>query len=149
VADPIWQEKSSFMAESMVAGTAITPEIRSWLMEKLRYPVLATVGSDGMPSQSVMWFDLDPDRDDVVLMNTLMGRLKEQQLRRDNRLSLCFEEGYDYVTLEGWAELDDSRDEALAQIKDLARRYDSNPEKFNGQERVKIVMHVERVIQHE
>jgi PPOX class probable F420-dependent enzyme len=137
------------MPETLVAGTAITPEIRDWLMDEPRYPVMATIGADGMPSQSVIWFDLDPEQDDVVLMNTLAGRVKDQHLRRDNRVSLCFEDGYDYVTLEGYAELFDDREVALEQIKALARRYDSDPEEFNGQERVKIVMHVERVIRHE
>jgi PPOX class probable F420-dependent enzyme len=110
---------------------------------------MATIGADGMPSQSVIWFDLDPEQDDVVLMNTLAGRVKDQHLRRDNRVSLCFEDGYDYVTLEGYVDLLDDRAVALEQIKALARRYDSDPEEFNGQERVKIVMHVERVIRHE
>ncbi len=137
------------MPETMVAGTAITPEIREWLLAEPRYPVMATIASDGMPSQSVIWFDLVPDSDDTVLLNTLLGRLKDQHLRRDNRVSLCFEDGYDYVTLEGTAELIDDRERALEDIRHLARRYDSNPEKFNGQQRVTILMTVNKVIRHD
>jgi len=44
----------------MATDTRITPEIRSWLMRELRFPVMATIGKSGMPSLSVIWFDLDP-----------------------------------------------------------------------------------------
>ena len=33
------------------------------LMQELRFPVMATIGTrSGMPSLSVIWFDLDPDQ---------------------------------------------------------------------------------------
>ena len=67
------------MASAMSTTTTITPELREWLLRTLRFPVMATIGKDGMPSQSVIWFDLDPKRDDVVLLNTLAGRVKELQ----------------------------------------------------------------------
>ncbi len=136
------------MTEALVTRTVITPKIRDWLMEELRFPVMATIGSDGMPSQSVIWFDLVPDNNDVVLLNTRAGRLKERHLRRDHRLSLCFEDGNDYVTLQGRAELVDDRERSLEDIRDLARRYGDDPEAFNGQHRVTILMRVERVIRH-
>jgi PPOX class probable F420-dependent enzyme len=137
------------MPESMVAGTSISPELRDWLMAELRFPVVATIGADGMPSQSVMWFDLDPERDDVVLLNTRAGRLKERHLRRDPRISLCFEDGYDYVTLEGSVELVDDPERGLSDIQRLARRYGDDPDVFVGQHRVTMLMHVERVIRHD
>lgn len=126
----------------------ITPEIRQWLLEKLRFPVLAVIGKDGMPSQSVMWFDLDPVRDDIVHLNTLSGRVKDRQLRRDPRMSLCFEEGTDYVTIEGRAEMDDDHAKALHQIWAIARRYGQGEGSFAMGDRVGIVFHVERVIRH-
>ena len=46
-------------------------------------------------------------------------------------------------------ELIDDRERALEDIKHLARRYASNPEKFNGQQRVTILMRVHKVIRHE
>lgn len=136
------------MAEALVTRTVITPDTREWLMGELRFPVMATIGSDSMPSLSVIWFDFDGDSDDVVLLNTKAGRLKERHLRRDNRLSLCFEQDNDYVTLEGHAELIDDRARSLEDIKNLARRYGDDPEEFNGQHRVTILMRVERVIRH-
>jgi PPOX class probable F420-dependent enzyme len=133
----------------MVVGTTITPEIRAWLLEKLRFPVMATIGRDCMPSLSVIWFDLDPDRDDVVLLNTLAGRVKDRQLRRDPRVSLCFEEGTDYVTIEGRAELSDDREKALANIWAMAHRYGGGEGSFAMGDRVDITVHIERVIRHE
>ena len=136
------------MASSMVVGDRITPEIRAWLMEKLRFPVMATIGKSGMPSLSVIWFDLDPERDDVVLFNTLAGRVKDRHLRRDPRISLCFEEGTDYVTIEGRAELFDDRDKAMANIWAMAHRYGQGEGSFAMGDRVDVVVHVERVIRH-
>jgi PPOX class probable F420-dependent enzyme len=132
----------------MVTGTTITPELRQWLMKKLRFPVMATIGKDGVASQSVIWFTLDPDRDDVVLLNTLAGRLKDRHLRRDPRVSLCFEEGTDYVTIEGRAELSDDHERALANIWAMARRYGQGEGSFAMGDRVDITVHVERVIRH-
>lgn len=132
----------------MVVGTSITPEIRAWLMEELRFPVMATIARDGRPSQSVIWFDLDPERDDVVLLNTLAGRVKDKHLRRDPRVSLCFEDGTDYVTIEGRAELSDDREQALANIWAMAHRYGQGEGSFAMGDRVDITIHVERVIRH-
>ena len=55
--------------------------------------------------------------------------------RNDPRVSLLFEEGLVWYAMQGSIEFDDDRERALADIKALARRYESNPEKFNGQER--------------
>jgi PPOX class probable F420-dependent enzyme len=136
------------MASSMSTETTITPEIRAWLMQELRFPVMATIGKDGMPSQSVIRFDLDPDRDDVVLLNTLAGRVKDRHLRRDPRVSLCFEDGTDYVTIEGRAELSDDHEKALANIWAMAHRYGQGEGSFAMGDRVDITVHVERVIRH-
>ncbi len=136
------------MASSMVVGDRISPDIRAWLMEKLRFPVMATIGKDGMPSLSVIWFTLDPDRDDVVLFNTLAGRVKDRHLRRDPRMSLCFVDGTDYVTIEGRAEMFDDREKAMANIWAMAHRYGQGEGSFAMGDRVDVVVHVERVIRH-
>ena len=127
----------------------LTPELREWLTAEVRYPVLAIVTPSGAPNQSVMWFDLDPERTDTILMNTRVGRAKERWLRDDPRVSLLFEEGLVWYAMQGSIEFDDDRERALADIKALARRYQSNPEKFNGQERATLRMKVEKVIAHD
>jgi PPOX class probable F420-dependent enzyme len=127
----------------------LSDELRTWLTAELRYPVLAVLTDEGAPSQSVMWFDLDPERPDTILMNTKVGRAKERYLRRDPRVSICFEEGLTWVALRGRVELDDDRERALADIQALAVRYGDDPRDFDGQQRVTIRVRVEKVIRHE
>lgn len=134
---------------ALTVDAVLTDDLREWLTAKLRYPVLAVLTADGSPNQSVMWFDLDPERPDTILMNTKIGRAKDRYLRNDPRVSLCFEDALQWVALQGRIELDDDRERALADIMAMARRYGSSPEPFIGQERVTIRMHVEKVIRHD
>ncbi len=134
---------------ALTVDAVLTDELRDWLTSKLRFPVFAVLTPDGSPNQSVMWFDLDPDHPDTILMNTKVGRAKERYLRRDPRVSLCFEDELRWVALQGRVELDEDRERSLADIMALARRYASNADKFAGQERVTIRMRVEKVIRHD
>ncbi|MEJ7802325.1 MAG: pyridoxamine 5'-phosphate oxidase family protein [Candidatus Limnocylindria bacterium] len=127
----------------------LTDDLRRWLTTRLRFPVLAVLTGDGSPNQSVMWFDVDPEHPDTILMNTKMGRAKERFLRDDPRVSLCFEDELTWVALQGRAELDDNRERSLADIMALARRYGSSGDEFAGQERTTIRMRVEKVIRHD
>ena len=104
-----------------------------------------TVRKDGMPSLSVVWFDLDPE-EDVVIVNTLAGRLKHRHLERDPRVSLCFEDEANYLTIEGRAEL--SPDPGMAGIWALAHRYGEGEGSFAKGDRITIRIRVERVIWH-
>ena len=127
----------------------LTDELRDWIMRELRYPVLAVNAGDGPPSQSVMWFDLDPERPDTILMNTMVRRLKYRQLQEDPRVSLLFEDGLTWVAMRGTVELDATFEPALEHIKALARRYRKDPERYAGQERVIIRMTIDKVIRHD
>jgi PPOX class probable F420-dependent enzyme len=133
---------------ALTVEAVLTDELREWLTAELRYPVLAIVTPAGWPNQSVMWFELDADRPDTILMNTKIGRAKERFLRRDPRVSLCFEEGLTWIALQGRVELDDDRERALEDIQRLARRYRSG-DTFAGQQRVTLRMRVEKVIRHD
>ena len=134
---------------ALTVGTVLTDDLREWLTKELRYPVLAVNGAGGPPSQSVMWFELDPDRPDAILMNTMVRRLKYRQLQADPRVSLLFEDGLKWVSMRGTVELDATFEPALAHIQHLARRYYGEPERYAGQERVIIRMRVEKVIRHD
>jgi PPOX class probable F420-dependent enzyme len=134
---------------ALTVGSVLTDDLREWLMAELRHPVLAVNSADGPPSQSVMWFDLDPDRADVIVMNTMVRRLKYRQLQADPRVSLLFEEGLKWVAMRGTVELDADFDRALAGIQALAVRYGKDPELYAGQERVIIRMRVDKVIRHD
>ncbi len=101
------------MSRSLTAG------MRQFLTEK-RFGVLATINPDGTPQQSVMWYELQGD---TILMNTKRGRRKERNMRRDPRVSLCIEDEYRFVAVQGSARLVDDQEIAQADIKGLATRY--------------------------
>ena len=134
---------------ALTVERVMSEDLRTWMTQILRFPVLAVVNPDGAPTQSVMWFDLDPDDPDTIVMNTKVGRAKDRDLRRDPRVSLCFEVELSWVALQGEVELDDDRDRALRGIQALALRYGDDPSEFEGQQRVAIRLRVRKVIRHE
>jgi PPOX class probable F420-dependent enzyme len=133
----------------LTVSAVLADDLRDWLTSELRYPVLAINTADGPPNQSVMWFDLHPDRPDTIIMNTMVRRLKYRQLQADPRVSLLFEDGGRWVGLRGTVEMDADFDRALQSIQDLARRYGVGPERYAGQERVILNFRVEKVIRHD
>ena len=134
---------------ALTVGSVLTDDLRDWLMAELRYAVLAVNSDDGPPSQSVMWFDLDPEQPDVIVMNTMVRRLKYRQLQADPRVSLLFEDGLFWVAMRGTVQLDADFDLGQEGIRALARRYRGVPDRYAGQERVVIRMRVEKVIRHD
>ena len=134
---------------ALTVGTVLTDDLRDWLNADLRHPVLAVNTADGPPSQSVMWFEVDHDEPDVILMNTMVRRLKYRQLQADPRVSVLFEDGLTWVAMRGTADLDADFERGQAGIRALARRYQGDPERYAGQERVVIRIHVDKVISHE
>jgi PPOX class probable F420-dependent enzyme len=128
---------------------AVPNNVRRFLDEK-RFAVLATINSDGTPQQTVMWYVLDGDE---ILMNTAVGRVKDSNLRRDQRISICIEDGYSFVTLTGTARLIDDQTTAQADIRRLAIRYHGAEqgnrmaeEQFSRQQRVTIRVPIARVV---
>lgn len=131
---------------------ALTPEQRAFL-EEPRFAVLATSFPDGRIQQTVMWYAL---RDDTIMMNTARGRIKDRNVRANPAVSLCWEEGYKFLTIAGTVtELIDDRDQALEDIFSLARRY--NPDasdddidrqfsNFRQEERVTVIVTIDSVI---
>lgn len=119
-------------------------------LEELRFGVLATINEDGTPHQTTMWYELRGER---IMMNTRAGRIKEKNLLRDPRISLCVEDGYSYITLRGRAEeLDYDPGRSQADIKALALRYRDEEtaelmsrNTFSKQQRVTFYMVVDEV----
>jgi len=125
----------------------LTEKLRRFLNER-RFAVMATVNEDGSPHQTVMWYALQGDR---ILMNTRVGRIKESNLERDPRLSLCIEDEYNFVTLEGRVEFDYDRERSQAGIGALAARYEGEEDaarmvqnRFSKQNRVNLYLTIER-----
>lgn len=128
---------------------AISEAVRRFLAEP-RFAVLATINADGLPQQTVIWYDLEGDE---IVMNTARGRLKDGNLLRDPRVSLCFEDGYRFVTITGTARLIDDQAVAQEDIRRIAVRYHGAEkgnqmaeQQFQRQRRVTIRVPVERVI---
>ena len=126
-------------------------DVRSYL-DEVRFGVLGTVNANGSPQQTVMWYER---RGDDIMMNTKRGRRKDRNLLRDTRASLCVEDGFRYVTLEGTIDMIEDQDTAHADITALARRY-HGPERgeamgrdeFGKQERITLILHVDRIDVH-
>ena len=127
----------------------IPENIRTFLMSKHRFPVLATLNPDGTIHQSVMWFDLNADG---IMMNTKKGRVKYRNMSANDHVSLCFEEEGTYVTLSGHVELIEEQERAKGDIHKLAVRYDGQDaadqelrDVYSHQERVTVLMTVDRI----
>jgi PPOX class probable F420-dependent enzyme len=129
----------------------LSEDVRTFL-EEARFAVLGTVNANGSPQQTVMWYEL---RGATIVMNTRRGRKKDRNLIRDPRVSLCIEDGFRYVTLEGSIEMVDDPATGQADIAALARRYHNAAkaeqmvrDEFAFQERVTLLLHVERADVH-
>ncbi|MCO5177907.1 MAG: PPOX class F420-dependent oxidoreductase [Thermomicrobiales bacterium] len=104
----------------MAKAVQISDAVRAFLDEP-RFAVLATIGADGTPQQSVMWYELQGDS---IMMNTTASRVKNSNVRRDPRVSVCFEEGYTYVAVRGTVtEIIEDTETAENDIISLAIRY--------------------------
>jgi PPOX class probable F420-dependent enzyme len=100
-------------------STTLSDKARAFLSER-RYAVLATLHKDGSTQQTVMWYLLEGD---TIIMNTKKGRIKDRNMRRDSRISICVQEGYSYITISGNAELNDDPEISQSDIYRLAVRY--------------------------
>ncbi len=123
---------------------------RAFLREK-RFAVLATIGADSLPQQTVMWYEL---RDDTIVMNTMAGRLKERLLRQDPRASICVEDGQRFVTIAGPIRFVDDAATAQEDIRSLAVRYNGVEsgdrqarESFSKQHRISLYLSPQRILE--
>lgn len=99
----------------------ITSRQRAFL-SGVHFAVVSTIASDGRPHQTVMWYMLEGDR---LLLSTPRDSLKHKHIKQDNRISVCVEKGYTYVTLTGRVTLDEEPVSARADYDRLGRRYRS------------------------
>lgn len=130
-------------------STTISTRVRAFLNER-RFAVLATINKDGSPQLTTMWYLLEGE---TIVMNTKAGRIKERNMRRDPRISICLEDGYNYVTISGTVEMIEDQEIAQRDIYRLAVRYDGEEdaqrqmeEKFSKERRVTLHLKCEHVI---
>lgn len=108
---------------------------------------LVDLRPDGSPHVTPVWVDYDGER---VLFNTATGRAKWHHMRRDPRVTIevySQDDPYEYVTVTGTAELEES-EEANSHIDKLSEKYTGNP-RFQshrpGERRVIVRVTPERV----
>ncbi|GHH88769.1 PPOX class F420-dependent oxidoreductase [Streptomyces capitiformicae] len=98
-------------------------EWRDFVSYGTRTGKLATARADGRPHVTPIWFLLDGDN---VVFNTGKSSVKGRNLARDGRVALCVDADippYDFVMLEGRAELSEDLDEVRRWATRIAARY--------------------------
>lgn len=122
-------------------------------LSEVRFGVLATVNADGSPQQTVMWY-LPIDRD-TILMNTKKGRMKDKNLMRDGRVSLCVEAGQRYVAMRGRIEVDNDAERGQETMRAVTTRYEGVEEAdrqmaeiFGKQHRITLTLKIDSVDTH-
>ena len=130
---------------------ALSEKARAFL-EEPRFAVLATINPDGTAQQTVMWYLV---RGDEIVMNTARGRRKDRNLLRDPRVSFCVEDEFRYVSIRGEVTLIEEPEQAQADIRELAIRYDgqeqgeaSSRDVFSKQERISIHLPIANIDEH-
>jgi len=125
----------------------------SEFLNEKRFGVLATVNADGSPQQTVMWYL--PIDGDTVLMNTKKGRMKDKNLVRDGRASLCIEDGQRYVAVRGTVSVDDDPARGQETMKAVTTRYEGAEvaerkmqEMYSKQHRITLTLKIDSVDSH-
>ena len=133
-------------------ATELSARARTYLRE-LRFAVLATINHDGTPQLTTMWYILEDDG--TITMNTKIGRAKERNMRRDTRISICIEDGYKFVTINGTVEMIDDQKIAQHDIYRLSARYHGEAkarrqmeEQFSKETRVTLRLQPESIIEY-
>jgi PPOX class probable F420-dependent enzyme len=130
----------------------LSEQARAYLQE-LRFAVLATINQDGTPQLTTMWYLLEDDG--TITMNTKVGRAKERNMRRDPRISICIEDDYNFLTINGTVEMIDDPEIAQRDIYRLSARYHGEEkarrqmrEQFSKETRVSLRLKPERIIEY-
>jgi PPOX class probable F420-dependent enzyme len=125
----------------------------SEFLNETRFGVLATVNADGSPQQTVMWYL--PIDGDTILMNTKKGRMKDRNLVRDGRVSLCIEDGQRYLAVRGTVTVDDDPARGQETMKAVTTRYEGAEvaerqmkEMYSKQHRITLTLKIESVDSH-
>jgi PPOX class probable F420-dependent enzyme len=99
-------------------------EIREFLTAGTRTGKAAVVRADGRPMVVPIWFDLDDD--ETLVFTTWHESVKARALRREPRISICVdreEPPYDYVRVDGMAEVIDNSELVRRWATRLGARY--------------------------
>lgn len=99
-------------------------ETRAFLAAGTRTGKLAVVRRDGAPFVVPVWFVVDGDGS--LVFTTGARTVKGRAIRRDPRVSICVDDEnppFDYVRVDGMAEVSEDLDAMLLWSTAIARRY--------------------------
>jgi PPOX class probable F420-dependent enzyme len=126
------------------------PENYQDLFKKKSFAHLATNMADGRPQVTPVWIDFDGRH---LLVNSATARVKDQNMRRDNRVALSIldpDNPYRYISILGEV-VEITLDGADAHIDLLAKRYlgkDKYPYHRPGEARVIYKIRPDKVSTH-
>ncbi|MFJ4623715.1 PPOX class F420-dependent oxidoreductase [Streptomyces sp. NPDC088812] len=98
-------------------------EWRAFVSQGTRTGKLSTVRADGRPHVTPVWFLLDGDE---VVFTTGANTVKGRNLARDGRVALCVDDDrppFDYVVVQGVADVSEDLDEVRGWATRIAARY--------------------------
>lgn len=95
------------------------------MLDAARTAILVTIGPDGVPDPTAMWFVVDNGQ---IVMRTYAKSQKVRNIERDPRVSVLIEDGETYDTLRGLQltgriALSRDSDEVLDVVEGLAHKY--------------------------
>jgi PPOX class probable F420-dependent enzyme len=108
---------------------------------------MSTINSDGSPHSTIVWAKRDGDD---ILISTIVGRVKERNMRRDPRISVLIADPADalrYFSVNGTVSM--TTDGGPELIEELSQKYDGKTfTDDRGTDRVRVVVRVapQRVI---
>ena len=131
-----------------------TDRISAGGVKLLQEPQLAhfvTLMADGSPQVTPVWVDVEPDGS-AILINTAEGRVKAQNVERDNRVAVSVADSanaWRYVLARGTI-VERRHEGADAHIDRLAKKYlgkDTYPFRREGEQRVTLAIKPHHVIE--
>ncbi|MCS6784268.1 MAG: PPOX class F420-dependent oxidoreductase [Candidatus Caldarchaeum sp.] len=125
---------------------ALDEESRKIIHER-NFAFIATVNADGSPQVTPVWID---EEDGYLLVNTVVGRVKELNTRRDPRVSIAIADRrnfYRYLYIQGLVTERITGEKAEEHIDKLAVKYTGDKFKWRrpGDQRIILKIRPEKV----
>ena len=113
----------SFIDDSKGKKSVLSEPVIKIIKDK-NFAFLGTIMRDGRPQVSPIWIDID-DNNNIILINTANGRIKQKNITRDPRVSLSLVDKnnpYSMITLQGTV-IEQTTVGADEHIDKLAKKY--------------------------
>lgn len=113
----------SFIDDSKGKKSVLSEQVIKIIKDK-NFAFLGTIMRDGRPRVSPIWIDID-DNNNIILINTAYGRIKQKNITRDPRVSLSLVDKnnpYSMITIQGTV-IEQTTVGADEHIDKLAKKY--------------------------